>query len=117
MGNIKPGESGNVDAMISGIAPTMDDGKIKLTITYEDENGVVTPVEKEIQLMVTEPMVFDEPDIDMGNVDEMEDDQSFLGKYQPYLVPAGILAVVVIAAVAAMIRRRKKKAGMDDEIL
>ena len=53
----------------------------------------------------------------MGNVDEMEDDQSFLGKYQPYLVPAGILAVVVIAAVAAMIRRRKKKAGMDDEIL
>ena len=117
VGNIKPGESGNVDAMISGIAPTMDDGKIKLTITYEDENGVVTPVEKEIQLMVTEPMVFDEPDIDMGNVDEMEDDQSFLGKYQPYLVPAGILAVVVIAAVAAMIRRKKKKAGMDDETL
>ena len=51
VGNIKPGESGNVDVMVAGAAPTMDEGKIRLTITYEDENGVVTPVEKEVQLL------------------------------------------------------------------
>ena len=34
VGNIKPGETGNVDTMVAGIAPTMDDGKIRLTITY-----------------------------------------------------------------------------------
>lgn len=38
--------------MINGIAPTTDDGKVKLSITYEDENGKVSTVEKEIQLMV-----------------------------------------------------------------
>ena len=36
VGNIKPGESGNVDVMVAGAAPTMDEGKIRLTITYED---------------------------------------------------------------------------------
>ena len=46
VGNIEPGKSGDVDAMIAGIAPTVDEGKILLTITYEDENGIVTPVEK-----------------------------------------------------------------------
>ena len=44
-------KSGNVDTMINGIAPTADDGKVKLSITYEDENGKVSTVEKEIQLM------------------------------------------------------------------
>ena len=50
VGNIEPGKSGNVDTMINGIAPTTDDGKVKLSITYEDENGKVSTVEKEIQL-------------------------------------------------------------------
>ncbi|MFT4004798.1 MAG: hypothetical protein QM683_03800 [Lacrimispora sp.] len=54
VGNIKPGESGNVDVMLTGAAPTTDDGKIKILITYEDENGVVSqPVEKEMTLNVT----------------------------------------------------------------
>ena len=48
VGNIEPGKSGNVDTMINGIAPTTDDGKVKLSITYEDENGKVSTVEKEI---------------------------------------------------------------------
>ena len=47
VGNIEPGKSGNVDTMINGIAPTTDDGKVKLSITYEDENGKVSTVEKE----------------------------------------------------------------------
>ena len=46
VGNIEPGKSGNVDTMINGIAPTADDGKVKLSITYEDENGKVSTVEK-----------------------------------------------------------------------
>jgi hypothetical protein len=45
IGNIKPGESGNVDAMIYGIAPTMDEGMITVKITYEDENGETKTVQ------------------------------------------------------------------------
>ena len=44
VGNIEPGKSGNVDTMINGIAPTMDDGKVKLSITYEDEKHLAIPV-------------------------------------------------------------------------
>ena len=64
VGNIEPGKSGNVDTMINGIAPTTDDGKVKLSITYEDENGKVSTVEKEIQLMVNEDQSMDESNVD-----------------------------------------------------
>ena len=50
-GNIKPGETGNLDTMVSGVAPTEDDGKVKIIITYEDENGLTTEVEKEMLLL------------------------------------------------------------------
>lgn len=37
----------NVDTMLTAIAPTTDDGKVKIIISYEDENGVVSETEKE----------------------------------------------------------------------
>ncbi|MCI8511430.1 MAG: hypothetical protein HFE83_05465 [Lachnospiraceae bacterium] len=117
VGNIKPGETGNVDTMVAGIAPTMDDGKIRLTITYEDENGVVTPVEKELQLFVTEPMIFEEDFFDPGMGDEVETEVSFFEKYKKYMIPAGAAAAVLLVLLVVIIKRRKKKAGMEDEIL
>ena len=54
VGNIKPGETGNVDTMLTAIAPTTDDGKVKIIISYEDENGVVSETEKEMLLNVSE---------------------------------------------------------------
>lgn len=117
VGNIEPGKSGNVDAMISGIAPTEGEGKISLTITYEDESGIVTPVEKEIQLFVSEPVDMTDPMIDAGNMDDVEADTSFVGKYKQYAVPAGAGAVVLLVVIVILVKRRKKKAGMEDEIL
>lgn len=117
VGNIEPGKSGNVDTMISGVAATADDGKISLTITYEDENGVVTPMEKEIQLFVTEPVDDMDSMIDVGNIDEVETDTSFMGKYKKYAVPAGAGAFLLLVLIIVLVKRRKKKAGMDDEIL
>ncbi len=117
VGNIKPGESGNVDAMVSGVAPTMDEGKITLTITYEDENGVVTPVEKEIQLFVSEPFIEDEPFVDAGNMDFVEPEPSKLDIVKKYAVPLGAAAAVLLVLIVVLVRRKKKKAGMDDEIL
>ena len=34
--------------MVTGSAPTTDDGKVKVIISYEDENGEVSEVEKEL---------------------------------------------------------------------
>lgn len=119
VGNIKPGESGNVDAMVTGIAPTSDDGKVKIMITYEDENGVVSdPIEKEMTLMVTEAM-----DQDFGMMDDMdafpvEAEPTGIQKYKKFLIP-GVIAVLVVGTAAGIMmvkRRKKKKAAEEEEI-
>lgn len=118
VGNIKPGETGNVDAMITGAAPTQDDGKIKVLITYEDENGVVSdPIEKEITLMVTEP---EETGVDMGDIDEVPTDVQPTGfaKYSKVLIPAAVVFLVVLAGAAFFFwkRRKKKMLAAEEEL-
>ena len=125
VGNVKPGETGNVDAMLTGIAPTADDGKIKIIISYEDEKGTITEVEKEMMLFVNEPA---DEFAAMGGMDGMggmeeadasTEEQSFVSKFWKQLT---VLAVVAVAGAVIGIRiRRKRKAaaeeeGMDDEI-
>ena len=74
VGNLDSGATGSVDMYLTGEAATTDDGTVKLQITYEDETGAPTTVEKEISLFVTEP-VYDDgmhddtamPDGDTGN--------------------------------------------------
>ena len=118
VGNIEPGKSGNVDTMINGIAPTTDDGKVKLSITYEDENGKVSTVEKEIQLMVNEDQSMDESNIDdTWSSDDIQPEPSTTDKLKHLAIPVGIVGVVLAAVILVVIRRKKKKAGMDDEIL
>lgn len=116
VGNIKPGESGNVDAMITATAPTLEDGKVKLLITYEDENGVVSdPIEKELALTVTEQM---EPEY--SDMDAMIDSDAETGGpgYGRFLVP-GLLVLSAAGAVLGFFfikRRRKKKKAEEEEI-
>lgn len=118
VGNIEPGKSGNVDTMINGIAPTTDDGKVKLSITYEDENGKVSTVEKEISLMVNEDQSMDESNVDdTWNSDDVQPEPSTTDKLKHLAIPVGIVGVVLAAVILVVIRRKKKKAGMDDEIL
>lgn len=116
VGNIEPGKTGNVDTMISGIAPTTDDGKIKIIISYEDENGEVTEVEKEMSLLVTESA--EEPaDMDaMADMEEMTPEEpSAFSKYKWVI----LLAVAAAAAAGTAVYRRqkaKKKAQEEEDI-
>ncbi|WP_024346495.1 COG1361 S-layer family protein [Lacrimispora indolis] len=110
VGNIKPGESGNVDAMISGIAPTMDDGKVKVMITYEDENGVVSdPIEKEITLTVTEQESLD-PGMDGSGEFPAVTEPEGSSRSGKFVIPA-VIAVLVIGTIGTVVvlKRRKKK--------
>ncbi|MBR5268800.1 MAG: hypothetical protein IKU20_11525 [Lachnospiraceae bacterium] len=118
IGNIKPGESGNVDAMIYGVAPTMDDGMITVKISYEDENGTVSSVDKEIQLYVSEPMPMEDPFTeDFLIIDEPLPEPTVADKLKQYALPLGVAAAAVLGGIVFFIRRKKKKAGMEDEIL
>ena len=122
VGNIKPGETGNVDAMLSGVAPTMDDGTITISITYEAENGVLAePVTKEMNLMVTEDMSMDEMwDPAMTDPSLMEEEPSFWEKYGLFVglgaAAALIAAVVVIRKLRAKKKAKEEEEEIDDEI-
>ncbi len=116
VGNIKPGETGNVDGMVSGIAPTMDDGKVKIKITYEDENGVVQdPVVKEMSLYVSEPVMMDENDIMVGDFGDVPmEPESPMKKYGKYLAAAAVIVLGAVAAVVIIRRKKKKNAEEED---
>ena len=110
VGNLQSGNTGNVDVMLIGSAPTMDDGIVKVEISYEDEAGNVTTAEKEITLFVSEAfmddMMFD--DMMMGE-DMMGDEEG--GKSRTKLIVGIIAAVVVVAAAGLTVffKLRKKK--------
>ena len=116
VGNIKPGETGNVDAMLTGTAPTMDDGKIKVLITYEDENGVVSePVEKEITLMVSEAAEMESGVEDPGVV-PADTEPKGMARYKNVIIGC-VTAVLVIggAGTVLVLKRRKKKKETEQE--
>ena len=120
VGNIKSGETGNVDCMVTGAAPTADDGKVKIIISYEDENGEVSEVEKELTLYVSEPAP-DMDDMDMSGMDEIPQEEP--GPVQKYgkiiLAAVVIVGAVVGVTVFRKHRKRKKEAALlasDDEV-
>ena len=107
VGNLDSGATGSVDMYLTGKAATTDDGTVKLQITYEDETGAPTTVEKEISLFVTEP-VYDDgmddntamPDGDTGN------GMGIGGKIAVVVV---ILIAAGVAGAVIVMKRKKKK--------
>lgn len=120
VGNIKPGETGNVDVMISAIAPSQDEGKVKMLITYEDENGTVQPaVEKEFNLMVMEAMEeeFGMGEIEVGDLTDVPmEDGSFFGKYKLQIGAAAAVLVALAAFVVIRLKKKKKAQQEEDDI-
>ncbi len=115
VGNITPGETGNVDSMLTGIAPDMGEGVIKAVITYEDESGNETSFEKEINLSVYE-VVYDDGGMyeDPGMYEEPQEES----KGFPMIAIGGIiLAVVIIIVIVVIVIKKKKKAKQHKEDL
>ena len=108
--------------MLTGIAPTADDGTVNMEISYEDDAGNVSTTEKSITLFVTEDMSFDDM---MGGDPMMGEDGMMMpeegGGNSKGLIIGIIVAVVVVAAaglgVFLTIRRKKKAAKLLAEEL
>lgn len=116
VGNLDSGATGSVDMYLTGEAATTDDGTVKLQITYEDETGAPTTVEKEISLFVTEPAYDDGiddtamPDGDTGN------GMGIGGKIAVVVVI--LIAAGVAGAVIVMKRKKKKEQqNLEDDIM
>lgn len=103
VGNIKPGETGNVDVMLTGVAPSTGDGTIPIVIQYEDVNGNISSMEQSCTLTVTEP-VPEEP-VDMDGMDMNVPSSSGPKK----LLPLALAVIVAAAGAVFAIRRRRKK--------
>ena len=114
VGNIQSGGTGNVDTMLTGVAPTTDDGIIKAIISFEDNETNKTEVEKELTLYVSEP-VYD--DMDMNDYDMSDDTKSGLPIWAKILL---VLVVIAVIVAAVIIVKKKKKARaaslLEDEL-
>jgi flagellar basal body-associated protein FliL len=112
LGNVAPGATGNVDSMLTGIAPDEGDGIVKAVITYEDESGNESSFEKDINLYVYE-MSYDDNFEDDYTMDIDEDTEK---QGIPGVAIAGIIAaVVIVIIVVAVIVSKKKKAKKHKE--
>ncbi len=115
LGNIAPGATGNVDSMVTGIAPDMGEGIVKAVVTYEDEAGNPTRYEKDLNLYVYE-MSFEEEPMDMYPMDPMEEENS--NKLSVVaIIGIIVLVVIVVIVVVVVIITKKKKAKKQKEDL
>ncbi len=116
LGKIESGGTGNVDSMISGAQPTMDEGIIKAVISYEDEAGNKKELEKELTLFVQEDTMGDMMDPDM--MEGMDEEP----KAKPKWLIAVIILVVIILAVAGIIvfinvkKKKKNQAELNEDL-
>ena len=115
VGNIKPGETGNVDTMLTAIAPTTDDGKVKIIISYEDENGVVSETEKEMLLTVSEAVSDDMMDGMDGMDDSMDADADAVQKGGAGRMVAMFVIAALVGSVAGVLVWKRKKKKMAAE--
>lgn len=113
LGNIAPGNTGNVDSMLTGIAPDTGDGTVKAVITYEDEAGNESRYEKDLNLLVYE-MTYDEGMMENIPMEPFEEEPA--QKKIPLVAVIGIVAAVVaVIVVVAVVISKKKKAKKHKE--
>ena len=101
VGNIKPGETGNVDVMLSAVKATMDDDTIPVEIQYEDVNGNKYSEKTEINLSITEQAEENQMDI--------PDDMDVQEKNSSFPLPLAGVIPAVMAVVAGMYFVKKNK--------
>jgi len=124
LGKLEPGATGNVDAMVNGIAPTMDDGTIIARISYEDEAGNVSYLDKEITLYVMEAY-YDEGEGwgDFPVSEEPVEEEKGGIFWKPIIITVIVVIIAAIIIWKIIASKRKKKRMLkeledldDDEI-
>lgn len=115
LGNVAPGATGNVDLYVTGQAETMDDGSVKILITFEDEAGEVTTVEESMELYVTP--VFYEEDIMFDDMVMMEEPKAGLPWWGIVLIAVGALGAAAVLIVVLKKGKKKKAAKAEAALL
>lgn len=114
VGNINPGNTGYADFMVTGIAPTQDDGKVKIIISYEDASGNPGTYETETEIFVYDA-VYDEPIYD-GEFTDPGMYEEPKAAFPWAIVIAGLVVVIVVIVVTVVVIKKKKKKALEEEL-
>ncbi len=106
VGNIKPGESGNVDVNLTGKEVTTDDGKINLTISYEDENGNIKEETRDFILNVIQST---EEETDIAGPDITDNKGKHFNMVPFIIAGAAVAAVVILIIVVKRLKHKKEQ--------
>lgn len=109
LGNLDPGATGSIDAMLMGTAESYEENNTKLIITYEDENGKQSKEEKQFTLSVMPQ----KEATDMVIPPEQKGGLPLLPIIVILIAAAGVIAALVIG----LKRKKKKKAQKEEEDL
>ena len=96
-----------MDVNLTGKAVTADDGKINLTISYEDENGNITEETRDFILNVNE-----EAETDFDITDQQIPEEENRGFNPLPVIIGGGLSSVIIAGALILKKRKSKKEQM-----
>ncbi len=114
VGNLDSGATGTIDGMLTGESEMAPGTKCKMILTYEDESGNQSSMERDFEMEVTPSM---ESDMDMGM--EMMGEMPMEEKGFPVIPVAvgGVIVLVVVVSVVLLRRRKKKRALAEEEDL
>ena len=108
VGNIKPGETGSVDVMLSAVKATDGEATIPVEISYEDVNGNKATEKTEITLTVTEAAETDSMD-DAGGASRDLTETKPTSSLPIKGIGIGAAVVAAVGGAAYFIRKKRKK--------
>ncbi|QOR47458.1 hypothetical protein INS90_09455 [Trueperella pecoris] len=111
VGNIAAGQTANVDMIIRG--DEVVNGPVKITLSYENSEGKVATLQREVDIAVVEE--------DLGEVPPMDNDAAVPEPSISWtgvgVGGAGLVALVAVAALLVRNHRKKKDAEAEAESL
>ncbi len=116
LGKVEAGGTGAVDAMVSGVAPSLEDDIVKVIVEYEDEAGRKSTYEQDINLTVTEdaPMMGDDMGMYPDEMEMVEYEEEGNSK-TPVIITLVIVVLLVVVVVVVLLLRKRKKKKEDEE--
>jgi len=112
IGTIEPGAAGNVELSLIGTAEHA--GSVKAVITYEDEFGNATTLEKEINLAVNPVPAPQQPNPEGASPPEQEEKGIVVEPWVYWVGGAAVIGVAAAIVTISLLRRRRGKTPDTD---
>lgn len=111
VGNVDSGATGSIDGIVTATKEMTADQKCKMVVSYEDESGKASTVEKEFSLQITP----EQAPMDMTQMAEAPMDKGL--PIVPIVIAVAVVAAVVIIIIVLKMRKKKMKSVEEEDLL